>query len=1486
MTTSGPGTLGGDGRQAATTTSRPGLSRRAVAFISYGGLAALAYVPLLLTAPGRVAADTRQLIYLDPGGFVPRALSLWDTSTHLGTVTHQNLGLAFPMGSWFWLTDLLGLPVWVAQRLWLGTILFAAGAGVLYLARTLRWRGPGPVVAALVFMLSPYILQYAPRTSVLILPWAGLPWLIAFTHRAVRTGGWRYPALFGLVALAIGGVNATALVLVGIAPVLWLIFAVWVTRDATGRDAMAAALRIGALTIAVSVWWVVALMVQSRYGLPVLLYGETVDQVATTSTATEVLRGLGYWLFYGRDGLQPNIAAAVAYLQNPGLLTVSFLLPALGLVAAFIVRWRYRAYFAALVVVGVVIGVGTYPPGDSAPLGNAFSDFAGDSSAGLALRSSSRVVPLLVLGSAVLVGAATTALRLRRPRAGFAAAVLIGLLAVLNLPALATGDFVDRNFDRDEEVPEYWEAAARDLDGRCSGSDSEDCEPGYGRVLEIPGIQFASYRWGTTYDAPVSVGLTDADIAAREQIPFGSEPSADLMIALDRRMQEGVFEPEVLPAAARLLDAQGILLRSDLAYERYLAPRPRTLWSQLAPPPEGLGDPQGFGEPVPNVAGPDFPLLDEQTLGLPTNVADPPPVALFDVAGVDGIVATKSGRNPVLLDGDAEGLLDAATVGLISGEELILFGATLESDPDLLTSSLDNDGSLIVTDTNRLRERRWRSTRGNTGFTETEDDELIGSGAGEGEAVLEVFPDATDDTRTVAIHSGASVSATTYGGPQTFDPAARPAAAIDGDPTTAWQVGPLFDGEGERLVITTDEPVTTDHLDLLQTQNSFGTFAIHEVEISLDGREPVTVALGPESRTDEGQTVTFDETTFSELEIEITDTGVDDSTEDEALTPVGFAEVGIPGVTFDEVIRLPVNLTDSLSDDSSAAVDAPLSYVLTRLRSNAAEPLRPDEELGMTRLFEVPGEREFSLSGTGRLSAAAGDEHIDALLGLPTADDPVVAARSTGRLPGSLTSRARSAIDGDPDTRWTPGFLQNIGASVTVDLADPTTFDTLDLLLVADGRHSVPTRITVAAGGDERTVVIPPVADQESDNAVVEVPVDFEPLTGDSVTVRIDEVRPVVTTDYFSQGPIELPVAIAELGIPDVVSPRTPGGAFPATCRDDLITVDGEPVAVRLIGSVDDAEARDALAIEACDGPVALTPGEHEVRSVFGRDSGIDVDRLVLASATGGTAVPVTDGNLPSPTTPPPGPDIGGTVTGRVSYDVTTEASDEPFWLVLGQSFNDGWEADVAGEGSLGAPTLVDGYANGWMLDPGDARDISLSWAPQRIVYAGVAVTALAALLCLVLVWRGRRRTESDESDADTVPPDLGLPSVGASALESVTARVLTIGGAAVAGALLVGPAWGLLLGGVTAVATTTRGGRATIGFAALALVVVAFLSVIIGQVVDPHVPDFAWANEQEMAHRLALSGITLLGVDVVLEALRDRTARGGLRRGSGAPVQ
>jgi arabinofuranan 3-O-arabinosyltransferase len=241
-------------------------------------LALVAYVPLLFTHRGEVGADTKTYLYLDPGRLLAKAPYMWDSGTGLGTVTHQTLGYLFPMGPYYWLMQTLGFPDWVAQLIWLGTILFAAGAGVLFLMRAMGWRASEPllargmVVAAAVYLLSPYVLDYAARISVILLPWAALPWLIGMAMRAAREGGWKWPAWFAVVIALVGGVNATALLFAGIGPVLWLVYAMFVTKEIEVRRAMAAIGRIGALTLGVSFWWIAGLWAQGKYGIPILRY--------------------------------------------------------------------------------------------------------------------------------------------------------------------------------------------------------------------------------------------------------------------------------------------------------------------------------------------------------------------------------------------------------------------------------------------------------------------------------------------------------------------------------------------------------------------------------------------------------------------------------------------------------------------------------------------------------------------------------------------------------------------------------------------------------------------------------------------------------------------------------------------------------------------------------------------------------------------------------------------------------------------------------------------------------------------------------------------------------------------------------------------------------------------------------------------------------------------------------------------------------------
>ena len=698
-----------------------------------GALALVAYVPLLLTQRGWVSADTKTYLYIDPSKLMSRAWSMWDPSIGLGTVTHQNVGYLWPMGPYYWLLDQIGVPDWAAQRIWWGTIIFAAGAGVAYLLRTLGWRGPGVVAATFVYALTPYLLTLVARLSAILLPFVALPWLVAFTILTARTKGWRYPALFALVVATCGSVNATALLLVGVAPVLWLAHAVWVAQEITLRTAVRAGLRIGALTVPLSAWWIAGLSVQGTNGIEILRYTETAKTVAAVSVSHEVLRGLGYWFFYGGDRLGPWIEPSEDYTQFLPLVALTYLVPIAGLAGGVVARWRHRAYFVVLTAVGVALAVGAYPWEEGTPWSRALKAFL-LSDVGLSMRSLPRAVPLVALGVAVLLGAGVTSLARRWPRTGRPLTVGVALVALLALPPLWLGRFVPENLRRPEQIPAYWDEAAAHLDA--AGGDT--------RVLVLPGTDFASYRWGNTVD-PVLPGLIDRPSVQRELIPYGSAASANLLNAFDLRLQERTADPDSLAPIARLMRAGDVLVQSDLQYERYNTPRPRNFWAFVTGAP-GFGEPVGFGPGEPNETVTEVQLEDELLLQTDPTWPDPPEVAVLPVEDPVGIVSTHPVSTPLLVSGDGPGIVDAAGAGLIDGRELIRYSASLHEDE--IQQALDDGAVLLVTDTNRRRGERWTTVRHTRGYTETADSEALADDPTDNR--LPLFPDADDDAMTVA----------------------------------------------------------------------------------------------------------------------------------------------------------------------------------------------------------------------------------------------------------------------------------------------------------------------------------------------------------------------------------------------------------------------------------------------------------------------------------------------------------------------------------------------------------------------------------------------------------------------------------------------------------------------------------------------------------------------------------------------------------------
>ena len=85
-------------------------------------MAVLAYVPALASSRGRMPADTKLYLYLDPGRLIGDAPWTFDGRQFAGWVPHQVIAYVWPQGPWYWLGSAVGLPDWVVHRLWLGTL--------------------------------------------------------------------------------------------------------------------------------------------------------------------------------------------------------------------------------------------------------------------------------------------------------------------------------------------------------------------------------------------------------------------------------------------------------------------------------------------------------------------------------------------------------------------------------------------------------------------------------------------------------------------------------------------------------------------------------------------------------------------------------------------------------------------------------------------------------------------------------------------------------------------------------------------------------------------------------------------------------------------------------------------------------------------------------------------------------------------------------------------------------------------------------------------------------------------------------------------------------------------------------------------------------------------------------------------------------------------------------------------------------------------
>lgn len=1408
-------------------------------------LALLCYVPALLAYPGRLPADTKLYLYLDPGGLMRAAPRAWDATQYGGWVPHQTISYLWPSGPWYWIFDKFGVPDWIAQRLWIATLLLCAGLGARWLAKMLGLKPAAAMVTALFYMLSPYILPYISRTSLMLLPFSGLCWLIGLTIKAATGSSWRAPALFALVMFTVAAPNFTAIVMVAPGPILWLVDAVW-RRTIPFKAAALTTAKLGLLSLVVSLWWVVMLSIQSKHGANVLGFSETLQAVSLTSLSTETLRGLGYWLFYIRDLGGPATSAATAYLTSSALVLVTLVVLIGGFAGLTIVRWGARRYAALLVLAGTILAVSVHPIDAASPLMSPLAD-ASRSGLALSMRSSTRALPLSVLGFALGWGALVTVLSsatLRWPTRWpmrwrtVVVPIAAGLLAVVNLPALFTGDIADPAISHTENPPSGWTSAATALSRTAKSA----------RVLQLPGAPFGAYRWGYTVD-PVMPGLTDKPFLARDLLPLGSPGAMDLLYAIDNRFQNGTVEAASIAPLARLFGADSIFSPDDVAFDRFRTPRPEVTNNILTTAGVGLGTTTSFGARTPNT--PSLAMIDEDELSNPLIGTPLPTTTVTHVFDAAGVIRAKN--TSVVVVGSGDGLVDAAAAGLIDGTQLVQYAADLAhpTSKSVFGAGLPAQ-AVIVTDSNRDRAEQWRSSRDTLGFTE---DGTADGGVAvldSADARLAVFPGQTAADQTIAEQRGGLTAvASAYGEPFAYRPEDRAFMAVDADPTTAWLVGDRATADGAFITVSSPKPVTK--LTLLQPDDASTNRWITSVSINYGQGPGQTVVLDDSSKAGNGQTITAP-TPFTTAKITIR------STSGDGRNPFGQSAVGFARITASaadgsavpptmEVVRPPTTMENS---NTGVAAAVPVVYVFTRDRASATDRWRSDPEPALVREVRILTPTSLQPTITVRLDQRADDSILKALFGLPGA------ATASGRLTGVAADGGYAAVDGDPKTSWVSSFGrfpgQQAGGTLTVPLDAGTTISQLRITQSTDPRFATIRSIAISgdAGRSAETVAVP-VPDASGVSTV-----NFAPVTTASLSITIASTDTKTTIDRRSAEPTALPFSIEEIsgaGIRPLSLPAT----IDTGCRTDLLSFDGQPVALQITATTSDLLAGEAVQAKFC-GPASvselgggqLPKGNYLVVAQPGSKTGLDIDRLVLAPPRTGATAPSAGLSAP-------------TVTSESTHDgeaVTVSNCESGCWLTNGEGYEPGWTANVSGV-TLGKPLQVDGGFDGWWLPAGPAtRTVTLAFGPQRTLDIALLLTALGVLACIAMaLGLGRRRSTFQA----TAPRTLALRSTPTSRSTSLSIAVAWLTTSAV-GALVISPEWGVITLVVSGLLLWVRRRPEYLGLASLAWICVIAVRIFrILREIRP-APDPTWTSFFEELHRPALLAVVLLFGSVLLD--------------------
>lgn len=916
------------------------------------------------------ATDIKPELYLAPVQALRDWRSAWQATPQLGFPSF-NVGLA-PVAVVTTALDLVGFTPWLIVRvLRLGLLTLGAwGAACLAGEVVVRPRPHARFLAALVFVANPYTVV-AGGTLAILWPMALLPWLALFSYRSLSRGaGWRWPAAAALVWFCCTGMNA------GVVPVMqWigvLPFAILAALrfGLSWAQAGRALARFAVLALGLSLYWLVPTLSAVSAGTTVVDNSETQEGIFAVSAWSEVLRGLGLWPLYGRDERGPWLGGQSVYLTSIAGVVASYawtLMVAAAFVAA---KGRLKAWLGIGILAVAVVMVGRYPFDDPSPLGRLLGWLL-DTVPGLgALRTTNKAGAALVLCAAVLVAAGWTAWRTGHGRRRLAAGGVAIASAASVLPW-----FAGAMYTSPMPIPAYWEQAAAQI----------DAAGGSGRVWFIPGEVLSAYRWSVDRPDELGNSLFDRPTVIRTVIPVTSPGAANLLAAVDQRLQNGITSPGELSAFARRIGASDVLVRNDTEWEDVGGAAPHVVHDAAGRDP-GLEPAGVFGAPGENTVSA---AADPRDAALP-------PLGWYRVAEAVDPVRLTTADGTVGVVGDGEGMLQAMSAGVLPEAAPLVYTAGSQGDAEL-TRRLEGAARIVLTDSNRRRDVSARLTNGVGPLLPASEP-----------AATRALGTARDQT-TLQVEGG-SATASQSGGAFARLPYAAPENAADHDPTTAWWFGDFKTAAGQWLELRSDDPMRLDEVRVATT--TMGSVAIKSLQLVAAGR---TVS----AEVDDQGIATFRLPGQSARTALLTIT----ATQGEGFNLVGIAEVQVPGLRLTRVARLP-QVPDAVA---AVASDRPTDILLRRSRGVAEGAPAYDEEQGLERTWRQPASKEYRLYGLLRATSHVPEREFDRLEGVTGP----YRASSTSRAFDLSGVRASRAADDDPSTSWLPGGSA-VGESVTV----------------------------------------------------------------------------------------------------------------------------------------------------------------------------------------------------------------------------------------------------------------------------------------------------------------------------------------------------------------------------------------------------------------------------------------------------------------------